>query len=81
MFDEFFFKQFFETLEDNLFSNWSASDQIFSRCVSPDDSTVRIYKNGISYDARFKFDMFRWKQRLTEWVEQTFKWLLKWFPT
>jgi len=38
------------------------------RCVSPDDSTVEIIKNGRSNEARFKFDMFRWRMRQTEFI-------------
>jgi len=38
------------------------------RCVSPDDSTVEIIKNGKSNEARFKFDMFRWRMQQTEFI-------------
>jgi len=38
------------------------------RCVSPDDDTVEIYKNGIDSEARFKFDMFKWKGGAAEFV-------------
>jgi len=38
------------------------------RCVSPDDSTVEIIKNGRSNEARFKFDMFRWRTQQTEFI-------------
>jgi len=38
------------------------------RCISPDDSTVEIYQNGVANEARFKFDMFRWRMSKTEFV-------------